>query len=85
MHPSPCKGSPARCKRAGWGSLGGDMSEILRRIVTLVLAGDYLMSDHGYDELGEDDILLDDAIGEIAAAVAIEDYPDRVRRPSVWF
>jgi hypothetical protein len=59
------------------------MSEILRRIMTLVLAGDYLVSEHGYDELEEDDILPDDAIGGIAAAVAIEDYPDRARGPSV--
>ena len=59
------------------------MSETLRRIQTLVLGGDFLVSDHGYDELEDDDILPADAIAGIAAAVAIEDYPDRVRGPSV--
>jgi Domain of unknown function (DUF4258) len=59
------------------------MSETLRRIVTLVLAGDFLVSDHGYDELEEDDIVPKNAIAGVAAAIAIEDYPDRVRGPSV--
>ncbi len=59
------------------------MSETLRRIQTLVLAGDYLISDHGYDELAKDDILPVDALAGISAAVAVEDYPDRVRGPSV--
>ena len=27
------------------------MSETLRRVQTLVLAGDYLVSEHGFDEL----------------------------------
>ena len=55
------------------------MSELLRRVQTLVLAGDYLVSDHAYDELVEDDILPGDVIGGIATAIAIEDYPDRAR------
>jgi hypothetical protein len=59
------------------------MSETLRRIQTLVLAGDYLISDHGYDELAKDGILPGDALAGIAAAIAVEDYPDRIRGPSV--
>ena len=59
------------------------MSETLRRAQTLVLAGDYLISDHGYDELAKDGILPGDALAGIATAVAVEDYPDRVRGPSV--
>jgi hypothetical protein len=59
------------------------MSETLRRVVTLVLAGDFLVSDHGYEELADDDILPTDAIAGVAAAVAIEDYPDRARGPTV--
>ena len=59
------------------------MSETLRRIQTLVLAGDYLISSHGYDELDKDGILPGDAIVGIAAALPIEDYPDRARGPSV--
>ena len=59
------------------------MSETLRRVQTLVLAGDYLISDHGYDELAKDGILPGDALAGISIAVAVEDYPDRVRGPSV--
>ena len=50
------------------------MSETLRRIQTLVLGGDFLVSDHGFDELAEDGILAGDVIEGIATAVAIEDF-----------
>jgi hypothetical protein len=59
------------------------MSETLRRVQTLVLGGDFLVSDHGFDELIKDGILPNDAIAGIATAVPIEDYPDRKRGPSV--
>ena len=59
------------------------MSETLRRVQTLVLAGDYLISDHGFDELAKDGILPGAAIAGIATAIAVEDYLDRVRGPSV--
>jgi hypothetical protein len=59
------------------------MSETLRRVQTLVLSGNFRVSDHGYDELVEDDILPSDVIAGIASAVAVEDYPDRTRGPSV--
>jgi Domain of unknown function (DUF4258) len=59
------------------------MSEILRRVQTLVLSGDYLVSDHGFNALEEDAIVASEAIAGIAAATPIEDYPDRSRGPSV--
>ena len=59
------------------------MSETLRRVQMLVLGGDYRVSDHGFDELNEDAIVAREAIAGIAAATAIEDYPDRFRGPSV--
>jgi hypothetical protein len=59
------------------------MSEILRRVQMLVLTGDYLVSDHGFDELEEDAIVARDAIAGIADAITVEDYPDRFRGPSV--
>jgi hypothetical protein len=52
-------------------------------VQALVFAGDYRVSEHGFDELEEDAILPSDAIEGIVAAVAVEDYPDRVRGPSV--
>jgi hypothetical protein len=59
------------------------MSEILRRVQTLVLAGDVHVSEHGFGELRQDDILIEDAVAGIATAVVVEDYPDRFRGPSV--
>lgn len=59
------------------------MSETLRRVQMLVLGGDYLISDHGFDELAKDAILLGEALSGIATAIAVEDYPDRRRGPSV--
>jgi uncharacterized protein DUF4258 len=59
------------------------MSETLRRVQMLVMTGDYLVSDHGFEELEEDVIVTRDAIAEIADAIAIEDYPDRFCGPSV--
>jgi hypothetical protein len=59
------------------------MSETLRRVQMLVLGGDFLISDHGFDELAKDGILPGDAVAGVATAIAIEDYPDRVRGPSV--
>jgi len=55
------------------------MSETLRRVQTLVLADDFQVSDHGYEELAKDDILAEDAIADIARAVLVEDYPERGR------
>lgn len=59
------------------------MSEIFRRIQTLVLGGDYLISDHGFDELAEDDILPTEIVDGILTATVIEDYPERARGRSV--
>ena len=59
------------------------MSETLRCIQTLVLGGDYLVSDHGFDELEEDAILAIDAVAGVAAATSIEDIRiERVVRAS---
>jgi hypothetical protein len=59
------------------------MSEILRRIQTLVLAGDFHVSEHAFAELRKDGILIDDAVTGIATAVVVEDDPTRHRGPSV--
>jgi hypothetical protein len=59
------------------------MSEFLRRIQTLVLAGDYRVSEHGFDELEDDGIIASEAIAGVATAIPVEEYPDRVRGPSV--
>jgi hypothetical protein len=59
------------------------MSDTLRRVQVLVLGGDVEVSEHGYEELAKDGILADEAAGGIVDAIAVEDYPDRFRGPSV--
>ncbi|HEY5305151.1 MAG TPA: DUF4258 domain-containing protein [Pseudolabrys sp.] len=59
------------------------MSETLRRVQTLVLAGDYRVSRHGFRELAADDIVLDDLLSDIGTAQLVEDYPDSRMEPSV--
>src|SRR4051794_8638248 len=59
------------------------MSETLRRIQTLVTARDVHVSEHGYEELQRDAILLEDLIPGITTAVLVEEYLDRFRGPSI--
>jgi hypothetical protein len=59
------------------------MSETLRRVQALVLGGDYIISRHGFRELAADDIVAQDAIVGVHAAILVEDYPDSRKEPSV--
>lgn len=55
------------------------MSETLRRVQTLVMAGDYRVSDHAYEELRKDAILISELIAGITTAELVEDYRTRDR------
>jgi len=57
------------------------MSDTLRQVKALVARGDVRISDHGYDELAEDSILVRDLIGSVADAELLEDYPDFPKGP----
>jgi hypothetical protein len=61
------------------------MSDILRRVQTLVRSGDYLMSRHGFRELAADDIVTEDALGGIEAAFVVEEYLSPAKNLWCWF
>jgi hypothetical protein len=59
------------------------VNQTLERIVALIASGDVRISEHGYDELAEDDIPIDDILAGIGTAVVVEDYPRFPKGPSV--
>lgn len=46
-------------------------------------AGEIRISEHGYDELAEDDIRVRDVISGVAECILVEDYPSFGKGPSV--
>ena len=59
------------------------MPPILQRVQELVRANKVLVSDHGFDELLEDNIDLELLLQGIARAVVVEEYPLAFKGPSV--
>jgi hypothetical protein len=59
------------------------MSDTLKAVKQLIAAGDVRISEHGYDELSEDDIPICDLLRGIEAAAVVEDYPAFPKEPAV--
>jgi hypothetical protein len=59
------------------------MSQTLQLVIDLVARQDVMISDHGYDELAEDGILITDIMAGVANAVVVEDYPEYHKGPCV--
>jgi hypothetical protein len=58
-------------------------SETLRKIQSLVAVGEVRISEHGYDELAEDDITVMEVVSGAASAEVVEDYPEFPKGSSV--
>jgi hypothetical protein len=52
------------------------MSELVEQVRTLIRAGEIRISEHGYDELAEDDLTVRELLAGIDEMVVVEEYPD---------
>jgi len=59
------------------------VSETLNRIKLLAREGKIRISEHGYDELANDDIAAREVIDGIDSAILIEDYPAYPKGPCI--
>lgn len=59
------------------------MSDTLQRVVALVRRGEVRISDHGYDELVQEELSAREVITGIESAALVEDYPDYAKGPCV--
>ena len=59
------------------------MSQTLGQVIALVTKGEIRVSEHGYDELAADGILVHDLVTGIRNAELVEDYLDFAKGPCV--
>ena len=59
------------------------MVDIFSSIKQLVLAGEIAISEHGYDEMVDDDIFIKDIMATVQSAEVLEVYPEYHKGPCV--
>jgi hypothetical protein len=59
------------------------MSDLFHRILNLIAPQPVLISDHRYDELEVDGILVRDILEGATAGAVVEEYPTYCKRPCV--
>ena len=59
------------------------MSQTIELVRGLVARREVLISEHGYDELAQDEISVDDILMGVAKAAVVEDYPNYHKGPCV--
>jgi hypothetical protein len=59
------------------------MSMTFDRVRALVQRGEVAVSDHGYDEMSDEDIAARDVMAGVFNGVVVEDYPTYAKGPCV--
>jgi hypothetical protein len=59
------------------------MNETFDKICALVERGEVKVSDHGYDEMADDGILVRDVLAGVSEGIVVEDYPAYAKGPCV--
>lgn len=59
------------------------MADVFERIFVLVQKGEVKVSEHGYDELANDQLTAREIISGLAQAMVVEEYPNFPKGPCV--
>jgi hypothetical protein len=59
------------------------VSKTFEKVIELIDKGEIRISNHGYDELAEDGLLVKDVMIGIKEGKVVEDYPNYPKGPSV--
>ncbi len=61
----------------------GGVSATLQRVLTLLRRGQARISEHGYDELAEEGISVQEVVAGAEDGTVVEDYPEYPKGPCV--
>lgn len=60
-----------------------ELPDFMERVRALIAAGEVRISEHGYDELAEDDLTVTEVLAGLQEAIVVEQYPDYPKGPCV--
>lgn len=61
------------------------MSETFKKIIELIEKGEVIISNHGYDELAEEGLMVKEIIASVMDGKVVEDYPEYPKGPCTLY